>query len=335
MPPMPSVPVAEKVDRATFDNEIRPLNKPAVLKGLGESWPCVVAARESPQALASYLKAYDRGAPLNASICPAQFAGRYFYNAEMTGFNFHRAQLSLSQVVDLCLASGEGGNAYYVQAAEIDTAGPRMAGDLGVTLVDAGVRPRLWLGNSLTTQTHFDIPENIAVHVAGEKRFTLFPPSQVGNLYPGPIDMAPGGVPISMVQLDAPDFERYPRFREALDSASEAVLEPGDALYVPSLWWHHVSTRGPLNMLVNFWWNESRRDIYSPMSGLYMAALSFKHLPAAQREGWAALVNYFIFEQAGDPVAHLPAHLHSVFGAEVTERQMELFKEKFRRFVRL
>ena len=66
-----------------------------------------------------------------------------------------------------------------------------------------------------------------------------------------------------------------------------------------------------------------------------MAALSFKHLPVAQREGWAALVNYFIFEQAGDPVAHLPQHVQSVFGSEVTPQKMEQFKEKFRRFVRL
>ena len=334
MPPIPSVPIAEKVDRATFDNEIRPSNRPVILKGIARSWPCVAAAQESPQALSAYLKAFDTGAMLNTSICPGRFGGRYFYNAEMTGFNFQRAQLTLSQMIDLCV-SGRGGDAYYVQATEIDGAVPGMAGDLRMTLVDAAVRPKLWLGNSLTTQTHFDIPENIAVHVAGEKRFTLFPPDQIGNLYPGPIDMAPGGVPISMVQLDEPDLDRYPRFREALEVAQEAKLEPGDALYIPSLWWHHVSTRGPLNMLVNFWWNESRRDIYSPMSGLYMAALTFKHLPAAQREGWAALINYFIFEQAGDPVAHLPQHLHSVFGADVTAGQMEQFKEKLRRFVKL
>jgi len=335
MPLMPSAPVAEKVDRAIFEHEIKPLNRPVVLKGLAKAWPCVERAAESPQALSNYLKMRDTGEMLNVSVCPAEFGGRYFYNADMTGFNFQNTRRTLSQVIDLCLGAGEGGDAYYVQATEVDLAVPELAGHLGMSLLDAAVRPRLWLGNSLSTQTHFDMPDNIAVHVAGEKRFTLFPPDQIGNLYPGPIDLTPATVPVSMVQIDDPDFERFPRFREALGAAQEARLEPGDALYMPALWWHHVSTTGPLNMLVNFWWNESRPDIYSPMAGLYMAALSFKHLPPAQRKGWAALVNYFVFDETGDPMAHLPSHVHSLFGADVTAGEMEQFKGVLRRSVKL
>ncbi len=332
MPRIPSVPVAEKVDRAIFENEIKPLERPVILRGLAGTWPCVERAAHSPQALADYLKMFDRGGMVDVSICPAEFRGRYFYNADVTGFNFRHAQRTLSQVVDLCL---EGGDTYYVQAAKVDTAAPDMAGHLGMGLLDPGVRPLMWLGNSLKTQTHFDMLDNIAVHVAGEKVFTLFPPDQIGNLYPGPIELTPGGVPISMVRLDEPDFDLYPRFHDALDAAQEARLAPGDALYLPALWWHHVSTTGPLNMLVNFWWNESRPDIYAPMNGLYMAALSFKHLPPAQRKGWAALVNYFVFEEAGDPVAHLPAHAHSIFGADATGDQLEQVKGMLRRSVRL
>ena len=335
MPRMPSVPVAEKVDRAIFENDIRPLDRPVILKGLAKAWPCVERAAESPRALANYLKMHDTGSLLHVSVCPAEFGGRYFYNADMTGFNFHQTQRTLSQMVDLCLSAGEGGEAYYVQAAEVDVSVPGLAGHLGMPLIDAEVRPRLWLGNSLRTQTHFDMQDNIAVHIAGEKVFTLFPPDQIGNLYPGPFDLTPGGVPVSMVQLDAPDFDCYPRFREALGAAQEARLEPGDALYLPSLWWHHVSTTGPLNMLVNFWWNDARSDIYSPMSGLYMAALSFKHMPPAQRKAWAAMVNYFVFDEAGDPVAHLPSHARSIFGADVTPGEVEQVKGMLRRSVRL
>ncbi len=335
MPRIPSVPVAEKVDRAIFENEIKPLERPVILKGLAKAWPCVNRAADSPRALADYLKMYDRGEMVDVSICPAAFHGRYFYNADVTGFNFRRAQRTLSQIVDLCLEAGEDGDAYYVQASKVDIAAPDMAGHLAMPLLGSDVRPLFWLGNSLKTQTHFDMLDNIAVHVAGEKVFTLFPPDQIGNLYPGPIDLTPGGVPISMVRLDEPDFDLYPRFRDALGVAQEARLEPGDALYLPALWWHHVSTTGPLNMLVNFWWNESRPDIYAPMNGLYMAALSFKHLPPAQRKGWAALVNYFIFEEAGDPVAHLPSHVHSIFGADVTGDQVEQVKGMLRRSVRL
>ena len=77
-------------------------------------------------------------------------------------------------------------------------------------LLDPGVLPRLWLGNSLRTATHFDYASNIAVHVAGAKTFTLFPPDQAANLYPGPLDFTPAGEPISMVDFDAPDLVRYP-----------------------------------------------------------------------------------------------------------------------------
>ena len=334
MPRMTPALVVGKVDRATFETEIKPLNRPVVLKGLAKAWRCVELASESPRALGDYLKLYDTGMPLDIFVCPAEFNGRYFYNADMTGFNFSRTKRTLSQIVDLCL-SERGGEAYYLQAAEVDKVAPEMARGLGLSVVEPGVRPRLWLANSLRTQTHFDMSDNLAVHVAGEKVFTLFPPDQIGNLYPGPLELTPAGVPISMVSLDTPDFERYPRFRAALDVAEEAHLEPGDALYMPALWWHHVSTTGPLNMLVNHWWTERRADAFPPIHALYMAALSYRHMPAAERKSWAALVNYFVFEEAGDPVAHLPARLQGVFAADPTAEQMEQVKAMLRRSVKI
>ena len=33
-----------------------------------------------------------------------------------------------------------------------------------------------------------------------------------------------------------------------------ADLEPGDAIYIPTLWWHHVRSHSPLNILLNYWW---------------------------------------------------------------------------------
>ncbi len=212
---------------------------------------------------------------------------------------------------------------------------PGLAADLDMTLVDTEVRPRLWLGTSVRTQTHFDLLDNIAVHVAGEKEFILFPPDQIANLYPGPIDFSPAGVPISMVQPDNPDLDRYPRFRHAMASATVARLEPGDALYLPALWWHYVATEGPLNMLVNYWWSERRSDIYPPITALYMAALSFKQMPAAERNGWAQILDYFIFERDGDPVEHLPPHMRSVFAANLTAGQLEQFKILFRQTTKL
>ena len=47
---------------------------------------------------------------------------------------------------------------------------------------------------------------------------------------------------MSMVSLRDPDFARYPKFRDALAAAQSAELEPGDCIFIPPLWWHHVES---------------------------------------------------------------------------------------------
>ena len=66
------------------------------------------------------------------------------------------------------------------------------------------------IGNAVRVQTHFDLAQNLACVVAGRRRFTLFLPEQLPNLYIGPIDFTPAGPPVSMVDLEAPDHDRYP-----------------------------------------------------------------------------------------------------------------------------
>ena len=337
MPEFPTVDVFDRVDRALFENEIKPLGQPAVLKGLVAHWPVVEVARQSPEALGAYLKMFDSGKPAQVSICPPDRNGRFFYNDDVTGFNFTTMKDSISQCVDDLLEArgSDAPEARYMQGMRIDTYAPGLAGELDMPLLDGDIRPRIWLGNTVRTQTHFDLSSNIACHIAGDKIFTLFPPEQLPNLYPGPLHLTPGGVPISMVDIEAPNLERFPRFSEAMKYARTARLEPGDALYMPNMWWHNVQTTGPLNMLVNYWWNEARDDMYSPIVGLYTAALSFKHMPEPQRKAWQNMVDYFVFETAGDPVAHLPPAAQSVFRHEVSRRELEAFKTVFRRTVKL
>jgi ribosomal protein L16 Arg81 hydroxylase len=98
----------------------------------------------------------------------------------------------------------------------------------------------MWIGNRAMIAAHFDNNYNIACVVSGRRRFTVFPPEQVSNLYIGPLLRTPGGSPISTVDLRDPDYTKYPKFAQALESAEEAELEPGDAIYIPILWWHGV-----------------------------------------------------------------------------------------------
>lgn len=89
----------------------------------------------------------------------------------------------------------------------------------------------------------------------------------MGNLYIGPLDFAPTGGAISMTRLDRPDDPRFPRLHHALEHSLTAELQPGDAIYIPPLWWHHVESLQTLNALVNYWWKGPRPKAASPIRG--------------------------------------------------------------------
>ncbi|MGQ7357440.1 cupin-like domain-containing protein, partial [Streptococcus suis] len=120
--------------------------------------------------------------------------------------------------------------ALYVGSTDLDTYLPgfRAENDLALPLeAFGGATPlaSIWIGNRTTAATHYDMSNNIACCLVGRRRFTLFPPDQVANLYPGPLEPTPGGQVVSMVDLRAPDLDRYPRFAAALETAQVFDLE--------------------------------------------------------------------------------------------------------------
>lgn len=296
------------VDRSVFENEIFPGNRPAVLKSLFREWPAVQASAQSPAEMASYLKRFDTGGAVNALVGPPQIDGRFFYSEDLKGFNFEARRVSISSALDtlVSMAQDKEPPAIAVQAIPVPDIVPKFREDNPMPLLDSHIAPRIWLGNRTTIATHFDNNHNIACVVSGSRRFTVFPPEQVGDLYIGPLLRTPGGSPISMVDLRKPDYSKYPRFRQALESAQEAVLEPGDAIFIPILWWHGVESLGPLNILVNYWWNDAASGNDKPFLSLVHSILLLSRLPAEQRESWRSLFDYFVFQTDGDPGAHLP-----------------------------
>jgi hypothetical protein len=172
----------------------------------------------------------------------------------------------------------------------------------------------------VSVSTHFDLSENIAVLVAGRRRFTFFPPEQVANLYVGPFDFTFAGPPVSMVDLRQPDLERFPRFSEAIATAECADLEPGDAVYVPYMWWHHVESLDTFNVLVNYWWELIDRPWQgSPFKALMHAIMSVRDLPERERAIWRTWFDHYVFGAGHDAVAHLPPQARSVLGEMTPE----------------
>ena len=296
------------VDRGVFENEIFPGDQPAVMKGLFREWPSVEASSRSPAGIADYIKQFDAGGAVNGIVGAPQIDGRFFYSEDLKGFNFEQRRVTVSTALDtlVSLAEAPESPAIALQAIPVAEILPKFQDDNPMPLLNDRIAPRIWLGNRTRIATHFDNNHNIACVVSGSRRFTVFPPEQVRNLYIGPLLRTPGGSPISMIDLGAPDYSRFPMFREALESAQEALLEPGDAIFIPILWWRGAESLGPLNILVNYWWNDSESGQDKPFLSLVHSMLLLANLPAVQRDAWRALFDHFVFQTHGESGAHLP-----------------------------
>ncbi|HUL96363.1 MAG TPA: cupin-like domain-containing protein [Usitatibacter sp.] len=316
-----ATPIAEwhDVDAKRFREEVTAQYRPAVLRGLVAGWPVVGKARESTEAFVAYLKALDNGKPVDALRTPPSAGGRIFYNEDMSGFNFTREKMSVSAVLERISRNArfEKPPAVAVQSALASDCMPQFPGLHPMPLLHGSVAPRVWIGSSVITPAHFDESSNVACVVAGRRRFTLFPPGQVANLYIGPIGYAPTGTPISLVEFANPDFARFPRFREALEAAQLAELEPGDALYIPPLWWHHVESLERCNMLVNYWWKgrpEAPLAAASALDVLLHSLLNLRGLAPEQREAWRAIFDHYVFGADDETAKHIPEARRGVLG---------------------
>ena len=316
-------------DAQRIRGEVLADKRPVILRKLVEEWPAVRLGRESAAALVRYLQRFDSGVPVDALLTAPEIDGKIFYDDTLSGFNFLRNRLPLTAVAEQVLryAQFQRSPAVAAQSALIRDCLPGFSLENPLNIVDDNVLPRIWLGSRITTPAHVDEWNNIGCVVAGRRRFTLFPPEQIDNLYIGPLDFAPTGAPMSLVPLEHPDFERYPRFREALASAQSAELGPGDAIFIPPLWWHHVESLDSFNVLVNYWWHDlvgdgTRAD--SAFDALLHGLLSIRALPPQTRRAWAALFEHYVFGEQSEVVAHIPPARRGILGVLSAQQLSEL-----------
>jgi hypothetical protein len=310
------------VDPQTFSHEILPAYAPAVLRGLAGRWPSVERSRRSVDAIAAYVKSFDRGGDVESFVGDPSIDGRFFYDEKVRGYNFARGKTKISALVDHILGHRDDPLApsIYMGAASLGDHLAGFAAENAIELVPPSVVPNIWIGNAATVSTHYDLSSNIACVVAGRRRFTFFPPDQLANLYVGPLEFTLAGQPVSMVSLQDPDLEAYPRFAAALAAATVAELEPGDAVYIPPLWWHHVEALDTFNLLVNYWWSSAPARAGSPFECLIHGLLTVRDLPAPEREAWRAVFDHYLFGRNGDPAAHLPPEARGVLGPPSLQR---------------
>lgn len=312
-----------EVDKATFEKEILSRQEPVVIKSFVGDWPAVKAYQSSENDLVEYLKSFSKEQPIEVVLGAPSTSGKFGYTVDVKAFNFTKKQQNLGLIVDTLLAIKFQPSMPYiaVQGLSIEEHLPEFEQHNTMNLLNPDVMPRAWIGNKVTTVTHYDHQDNLACVVAGKRKFTLFPPEQVANLYVGPLLATPAGAPISLVDLNNPDLEKHPKFKRALASAQEAVLEPGDVIYIPYLWWHHVESLTPFNMLVNYWWGRNYDENETPYQCLLHSMLTIPKLPEYQRKIWRAFFDHYVFQLEGKPAEHLPEHVEDIISQLSEDRR--------------
>lgn len=285
-------------------------NEPAVFRGIAADWPLVRAS--DPFA---YLAAFDNGTPVSIVTAPPAAEGRLTYTPDLSALDFDRRTGSLAGLFEtLAAVAGQAEPpGIAAQAVMVPDVLPGFEAANGIALVPAGIAPRIWIGNRVRVATHQDMNSNIAVVAAGRRRFRLFPPDQVANLYIGPFEFTPAGTPVSLFDPDEPDFDRFPLAAAAMERSCVIDLSPGDALFIPHMWWHHVRSLDPIGILVNYWWDEAppRQPGLAPIDAMIHAMLAFGDLPDNQRAAWRAMVDHFVF---GPPPEHVPEDKRGIRG---------------------
>jgi len=306
------------LDEAVFSSK-----EPVVIKGLINHWKLAEQGRQSDSHAINYLKSHYNGCPSTACIGSPDIKGRFFYNEERTQLNYDSRTMRVDEVLDLIQESFDKENpcSYYIASNVIDTHFPdfRRENDIVIPRPESIVpledlRISIWIGNRTTACCHYDASDNLACCVVGKRRFTLFPPDQIANLYPGPLSPTPGGQVLSMVDFNNPDFTLYPKFAEAIQHGQIAELEAGDALYLPSMWWHQVESMNRFNVLVNYWWSNSARHMGPAMNVLYHALLSLRDKPEHEKQAWKHIFDYYIFGDATQAGEHLSEQARGYLG---------------------
>lgn len=102
---------------------------------------------------------------------------------------------------------------------------------------------------------------NVLFQIRGSKRIILYPPSDVSHL-----QISPGESSSSINVFDKDALTRYPSLMHA--HPQEAILHPGDVLYIPPLWFHTALPLENFSIAINIFFRNLKsgyaagRDVY-------------------------------------------------------------------------
>lgn len=315
------VPVCEIEVSGTGEvlSRIKDATEPMVFRGACRSWPIVQAGLASEAAAIDYLRRMHADVMGVTVETPPSERGRLSFNETVTGFNFQHSMLPIGQLLDTIAAENAKpdprGLYMFLDLRQV----PGLAAENGSELDALGGVRALLVGNRACVPAHFDFPNNLPSNLVGERTFTIFPPEQVRNLYTGPLGMSPSGHEVSMIDFRQIDTARFPKAAAAMDSAQQVRLKPGDMLFLPSMWWHHIEAHNDFNVLMPQWWRSGPEWLGHSYDALQHAVLAIRDLPKAQRQAWKALFDHYVFEHDDHFPAHLPPEVRGPLASPMTE----------------
>lgn len=146
--------------------------------------------------------------------------------------------------------------------------------------------------------THYDVMDNLLAQVTGRKRVVLYSPHDALHLYLS-------GDKSEVLDVDTPDLERYPDFVKAC--RYECILEPGDMLLIPALWFHNTLAL-QFGIGVNVFWRHLPLDSYD------------KKDPYGNKDPVAAARALQVLERALGALDELPAEYRDFYARRMVLR---------------
>jgi hypothetical protein len=236
-------PPIARLDRARVDflRDVVATGRPLVIGGKARGWRKL--PRWTPAGLAARLG--SRRVEVAASSTDA-----FDYGADERRYDL--AEMPFGELVERVARPIPGEPRLYLMQQPLRRWFPELEPELTLPrgLAETSVLRHLWVGAAgNSTPLHYDTAHNLFAQIHGRKRFTVFEPSDAPRLFPH----AEGSrhPHVSRIDPERPDLTTFPAFAEA--RASDVVLEPGELLFLPARYWHHVRSLD-VSISVNTWW---------------------------------------------------------------------------------
>ncbi|XP_022338439.2 lysine-specific demethylase 8-like isoform X1 [Crassostrea virginica] len=225
----------------TFRNEYLDKHTAVILTGLMEHWP---ALKETSSWNLDRIRSLA-----GHRLVPVEIGSKY------TEDDWTQSLMTISEFIDKFIdrPSGDTPTGYLAQHQLFDQI-PEMRRDIIVPDYcclgsEDEVDINAWFGPQGTVSPlHQDPKENFLSQVFGEKYVRLYSTDFTKHVYPHDTMILKN---TSQVDVENPDFDKFPLFRDAL--YSECILRPGEMLYIPKEHWHFVKSLS-VSFSVSFWW---------------------------------------------------------------------------------